>query len=117
MPGIHFDVVMTEPDIADLAERVVHAGADELIAHAFPPLEDVDIPAAEARALAELHALVHLQRAAGRLSERAARSAANAGAGYPDLAAALAMTRQGARRRYPHLVERHTPARPGKEES
>jgi len=106
MPGIHFDVVMTQAEIDDLAEQAVHTTARRLADRAFPPLENADAPPEEVEALAELHALLQLQRAAQRLSERAARTAARAGAGYPDLAAALAMTRQGARRRYPHLIER-----------
>jgi hypothetical protein len=115
MPGIHFGVAMSEVEIERLAEQVVRLGARRLVESAFPPLEDVDIPAAEVSALAELHALLHLERAAHRLSERAAHTAARAGAGYPDLAAALAMTRQGARRRYPELVTRRACARPEQE--
>jgi hypothetical protein len=107
MPGIHFDVVMSQAEIDELAEQAVHATARRLADRAFPPLEDVGVPAEEAEALAHLHALVYLQRAAERCAERAAKAAAGAGAGYPDLAAALAMTRQGARKRYPHLIERH----------
>ena len=97
MPGIHFDVVMSQAEIDELAEQAVQATARRLADRAFPPLEDVGVPADEAEALAHLHALVHLQRAAERCAERAARAAAGAGAGYPDLAAALAITRQGAR--------------------
>ena len=110
MPGIHFDVVITQAEIDAMAEQAVHATACQLAERAFPPLSSIDVPEEEVRALAELHALVHLQRAAQRLSEKAAHTAARFGAGYPDLAAALAMTRQGARKRYPHLVERHAPA-------
>lgn len=110
MPGIHFDVVLPQAEIDELVEQAVRTTARQLADRAFPPLEDVAIPAEEVKALAELHALLHVQRAAQRLSERAARSAAGAGAGYPDLAAALAMTRQGARRRYPRLIARRTSA-------
>lgn len=117
MPGIHFDVVLPQAEIDELVERAVRTAARQLANRAFPPLEDVGIPADEVKALTELHALLHVQRAAQRLSERAARTAARAGAGYPDLAAALAMTRQGARRRYPHLIERRAPAPTTAEES
>ena len=110
MPGIHFDVVITQDEIDAMAEQAVHATARQLAERAFPPRSSIDMPEEEVRALAELHALLHLQRAAQRLSEKAAHTAARFGAGYPDLAAALAMTRQGARKRYPHLVERHAPA-------
>lgn len=104
MPGIHFDVVLTETEIADLADRVTEDMARRLARRAFRPLDAV--PPDESQALAELHAVLHLQRAAARLADRLARAAAAAGAGYPDLGAALEITRQGARKRFPDLLDR-----------
>ncbi|WP_182443985.1 hypothetical protein [Streptacidiphilus sp. PB12-B1b] len=105
MPGIHFEVALTEQEIAELADAVVLDTARRLADRAFRPLDTV--PRDECQALAELHAVLHLQRAAARLADQLARAAAAAGAGYTDLGAALEMTRQGARKRFPDVLERH----------
>jgi hypothetical protein len=102
MPGSHFEVRMTDDEIADLAETVLADTARRLARCAFAPLDGVRTD--EARALARLHALLHLQRAAARLADGLAHDAARAGAGYPAVGAALGMSRQGARKRFPDLL-------------
>lgn len=109
MPGVHFTVLLPQTEIDDLAEQAMDQTAATLAERAFSPRDD--LPEDEARALAQIHALVYLQRSADRLAERLAANATRAGAGYPDLAAVLEMTRQGARRRFPDLI--HRPGTPG----
>jgi hypothetical protein len=107
MPGTHFAVVLSESEIAAIADAAVEDLAGRLAHRAFRPLADFAGPsdaAAEADALASLHALVHLQRAVERQADRAAQNAARAGAGYPQLGHACNISRQGARRRWPGLV-------------
>ncbi|MFK0174086.1 hypothetical protein ACIQU5_35485 [Streptomyces sp. NPDC090306] len=105
MPGAHFEVRMTETEIAEAAEAVMADTARRLARCAFRPMAGVRTD--EARALAHLHALLHLQRAAARVADHLARDAADAGSGYPDVGAALGMSRQGARKRFPDLLHRH----------
>ncbi|MGA5700157.1 hypothetical protein [Peterkaempfera bronchialis] len=109
MPGTHFAVLLTERELAALADGVVDALADRLAHQAFQPLpaapdDDPEAAAPETSALARLHALAHLQRAVARQTDRAAAEAARAGAGYPQLGKACSISRQGARRRWPGLV-------------
>lgn len=111
MPGTHFAVILSEDEIAALADAAVDDLAGRLAHRAFRPLTEFDASqdaVAEADALASLHALIHLQRAVDRQAARAAANAVQAGAGYPQLGRACNISRQGARRRWPGLV----PARP-----
>jgi hypothetical protein len=112
MPGTYFARVLSEAEIAAVADATVADLAHRLAVRAFRPLCDPEaLPggAEESDALAHLHALVQLQRAVERQVDRAAEHAADVGAGYPQLGQACNMSRQGARRRWPGLV---APARP-----
>lgn len=86
--------------VDELAHRLVHDLAR-------PPGVD---GASDARwhALARLRVLMQVERAVHDLEQGAARAAAVAGAGYPEIGRAASMTRQGARRRWPGLT-RATP--------
>ncbi len=110
---------MSEEQIAALADAAVADLASRLAVRAFQPLPPDpptgtaagEVPPArpwevyaQGDALARLHTLLHLQRAVERLTDQAARTAAEAGAGYPQLGDALEMSRQGARKRWPGLV-------------
>jgi hypothetical protein len=114
MPGTHFALVLSETEIAAVADATVADLAHRLASRAFRPLGDPGVlpgGAEESDALAQLHALVHLQRAVERQVDRAAEHAVDVGAGYPQLGQACNMSRQGARRRWPGLVApaRHSP--------
>jgi hypothetical protein len=116
MPGTHFAVVLSENEIAAIADAAVEDLAGRLAHRAFRPLTefgDASYTIAEADALANLHALIHLRRAVERQADRAASAAAQAGAGYPQLGQACNISRQGARRRWPGLVS----GRPAHDES
>ncbi|MFF1872439.1 hypothetical protein [Streptomyces sp. CB03911] len=108
---------MSEEQIAALADAALADLAARLAQRAFRPLPPPAGPGAppapgegagpqgdQGDALARLHTLVHLRRAAERLTDQVARDAVEAGAGYPQLGEALAMSRQGARKRWPGLV-------------
>ncbi|WP_051967308.1 hypothetical protein [Kitasatospora mediocidica] len=125
MPSTPFSALMSENQIADLAEASVAELAGRLAMRAFRPLPapagagPVDAAGAdrwEAReqgdALTRLHALTHLRRAVDRLADREAANAVRSGAGYPQLGVACEISRQGARRRWPGLVTAppHRPA-------
>jgi hypothetical protein len=113
MPGTHFAVVLSEVEIAALADAAVEDLANRLAHRAFRPMgDDTAFPDAgdEGGALAHLHALIHLRRAVERQTDRAAEYAVHAGAGYPQLGKACNMSRQGARRRWPGLVSSPGPA-------
>ncbi|OIK27472.1 hypothetical protein VT52_011475 [Streptomyces malaysiense] len=71
---------------------------------------DADHGAEQAQALAHLHLLTYLQQAVERLEAKAANEAADAGAGYPQIGRASNMTRQGARRRWPGLLDQQPPS-------
>ena len=113
MPGTHFTVVLSEDEIARIADAAVADLAARLAHRAFRPLAD-PAQSPETDALATLHALAHLHRAVERQADRTAASAARAGAGYPQLGRACEISRQGARRRWPGLVSgrggQHGPA-------
>ncbi|WP_327071163.1 hypothetical protein [Kitasatospora sp. NBC_01302] len=124
MSPAQFSRLMSEEQIAALADVAVADLASRLAARAFrplPPETAPDTPAdpdpapawapAKGNALARLHTLLHLQRAVERLTDQAAREAAEAGAGYPQLGDAFEISRQGARKRWPGLVA--SPGRPG----
>ncbi len=106
--------MMSEDGIAALADTALADLAARLAQRAFQPLPppaptgaapaDGFAPDAQGDALARLHTLVHLRRAAERLTDRVAQDAVEAGAGYPQLGEALEMSRQGARKRWPGLV-------------
>ncbi|MET9134210.1 MULTISPECIES: response regulator [Streptomyces] len=122
MPGKNFHLRTTPQETAVVADDavgdLVRRLSDQLLkAPGDPPTDD------PAQALALLHLLDHVRRAAERLQREAAVAAARAGAGYPQLGAACGMTRQGARRRWPGLFHHSdeqptehpmmtTPARP-----
>ncbi|MFJ9041771.1 hypothetical protein ACIRF8_35035 [Streptomyces sp. NPDC102406] len=63
-------------------------------------------------ALRRLRVLTHLQNAVKELESIAAREAAAAGAGYPQIGEAAHLSRQGARRRWPGLMNGSTPSYP-----
>lgn len=114
MSGIPRTLVLSEEEMAAIADAAVSDLARRLADRALRPLHDPD-PVTHAtaedadtvlvgEALARLHALVHLQRAVERQKDRAAETAVQDGAGYPQLGRACSMSRQGARRRWPGLV-------------
>ena len=130
MSSTPFALVLSEEEIAALADEAVADLARRVARRAFRPLGGAHpagassgSPAAVASpvtpgdddALAHLHALAHLQQALARQIDRTAARAARAGAGYPQLGQACNMTRQGARRRWPGLVPSgpvHAPVAP-----
>lgn len=107
MPGTHFTVLLSEDEIARIADAAVVGLADQLVHRAFRPLAD-PATSPETGALAQLHALAHLRRALERQADQAAADAARAGAGYPQLGRACEISRQGARQRWPGLVRART---------
>ncbi|MFE5514818.1 response regulator [Streptomyces sp. NPDC056529] len=122
MPGKNFVLRTTPQETAAAADAAVDELARRLVGRL---LNDPSRPAPDdrARALALLHVLDHVQKAAERLQQEAVVAGARAGAGYPQLGAACGMTRQGARRRWPGLFDHSydkpteqpimtTPARP-----
>jgi hypothetical protein len=113
MPGTHFAVVLSEAEINAIADAAIADSAARLVRAALRSLADPCDPpeaAAEAEALARLHALARLRGALDRQADRAAAGAALAGAGYPQLGRACDISRQGARRRWPGLVAPRTPS-------
>lgn len=114
MPGTHFAVVLSEDEIAAIADAAIGDLADRLARRAFrslgpdPGAAGADRPQGQAAALANLHALIQLREAVERQADLAARLAAGAGAGYPQLGQACKISRQGARRRWPGLVPART---------
>ncbi|MET9618452.1 hypothetical protein [Kitasatospora indigofera] len=114
MPADRFAALMGEDQLAALADATLGELAGRLAARAFRPLPATE-PGAPAPgepweadpqhdALTRLHALMHLRKAAERLADQAARDAARAGAGYPQLGQACEISRQAARQRWPGLV-------------
>ncbi|MEU9182371.1 response regulator [Streptomyces sp. NPDC048550] len=106
MPGKNFVLRTTPPETAAVADAAVSDLARRLALHLQKDLADPAVDG-RARALSRLHVLEQLQQAAGRLQRDAAVDAARAGAGYPQIGRACGMTRQGARRRWPGLLN-HT---------
>ncbi|MGW1541216.1 hypothetical protein ACWCPM_13435 [Streptomyces sp. NPDC002309] len=102
--------------MTDLVTEAVEELALRCAQHAVPALDPTGEGDASARhhALAQLLVLVQVERVAQQLADRAARAAAAAGAGYPEIGRASGMSRQGARRRWPGLITsgtpRHTPS-------
>ncbi|MEV6396173.1 response regulator [Streptomyces sp. NPDC051907] len=109
MPGKNFVLRTTPDETAAAAEAAVGQLARRL---ALQLLEDPSPSSRSgpAQALTLLHLLDHLQQAAERLQREAAAAAARTGARYPQIGAACGMTRQGARRRWPGLVNHSTEA-------
>ncbi|MEU8589487.1 hypothetical protein AB0C59_21165 [Streptomyces sp. NPDC048664] len=110
MPGIHFSLRMTDDEISEITLREV----DELVARLLPEVFEpargsVGHTPEQARALAHLHLLTYVQQAVDELEAQAAHQAADAGAGYPQIGRASNMTRQGARRRWPGLLNHSEP--------
>ncbi|TXJ79180.1 hypothetical protein E2C11_13215 [Streptomyces lavendulae] len=113
MPGIHFRLRMTDSEIAEVTVREVHELVSRLVPEVFEtPRGDVGHTAGQAQALAELHLLTYFQQAVEQLEARAANEAAGAGAGYPQIGRASKMTRQGARRRWPGLLDQQPSSTP-----
>ncbi|MFB8777699.1 hypothetical protein [Streptomyces broussonetiae] len=83
--------------VEELTRRLVH----DLVR---PPDTSDEVPDERGRALARLAVLVQVEQAVHDLEHGAARAAAVAGAGYPEIGRAARMTRQGARRRWPGLT-------------
>ena len=111
MPGTHFTLALSEAEIAGIADAAVADLARRLAHRAFRPLGDTHAPPTtpvETNPLACLHALMHLQRAVERQVNHEAELAAQAGHGYPQLGHAYNMSRQGARQRWPGLVQHRT---------
>lgn len=105
MPGIHFSLRRTDTEIAELTTRELEALVARLVHEVFEPVPGpVDHSPEQAEALAHLHLLTYLQQAVDQLEAEAAHQAADAGAGYPQIGRASNMTRQGARRRWPGLL-------------
>ncbi|MFJ9761820.1 hypothetical protein [Streptomyces sp. NPDC101149] len=105
MPGVHFSLRMTDAEIVELVAREVDGLVGRLVPEVFELVRGpVDHSPEQAEALAHLHLLTHLQQAVDRLEAQAAHQAADAGAGYPQIGRASNMTRQGARRRWPGLL-------------
>ncbi|MEV4950012.1 response regulator [Streptomyces sp. NPDC053755] len=102
MPGKNFEMRTTPQETDSLTDAAVGNLAQHL-ARRLLNVSSRTAPDDPAEALALLHVLDHLQRAAERLQRQAAAAAARAGAGYPQIGAACGMTRQGARRRWPGL--------------
>ncbi|MFB7778967.1 response regulator [Streptomyces bauhiniae] len=103
MPGKNFVVPTTPQETAALADAAVDDLARRIVRQLTEGVPRSLLPDDPSHALARLHVLTHLQRAAERLQRAAAVDAARAGAGYPQLGEASEMTRQGARRRWPGL--------------
>ncbi|MFF8732780.1 hypothetical protein ACF073_40900 [Streptomyces sp. NPDC015171] len=123
MPGIHFSLRMTDAEIGELAAIEIDDLVTRLVPEVFAPvLGRVDYTREQATALAQLHLLTYLRQAVDLLEVKAAHAAADAGAGYPQIGRASNMTRQGARRRWPGLLQQppvpdvgipdHRPTRP-----
>ncbi|MFG2424843.1 response regulator [Streptomyces sp. NPDC048448] len=126
MPGKNFVVRTSPQETAAVADAAVDELARRIALQLLedPPHRPRSPSGADpTQALALLHVLTHLQRAAERLQRDAALDAARAGAGYPQIGVACDMTRQGARRRWPGLFQHSneaptehqmmtTPARP-----
>ncbi|MFI9645028.1 hypothetical protein ACIHAA_01830 [Streptomyces sp. NPDC052040] len=105
MPGIHFSLRMADAEIAELAAREVADLVGRLLPEVFEPVSGpVAHSPEQAEALAHLHLLTYLQQAVDQLEAKAAHQAADAGAGYPQIGRASNLTRQGARRRWPGLL-------------
>ncbi|MEU6313254.1 response regulator [Streptomyces sp. NPDC047014] len=109
MPGTHLQPphqrhvpAVAEAAVNDLARRITRQ-----IMTAAPPgrAEDDETDGARHYSLTLLHVLDQVRLAAERLQYDAAAGAARAGAGYPQLGEACAITRQGARRRWPGLFD------------
>ncbi|SDJ35878.1 hypothetical protein [Streptomyces indicus] len=100
----------SDEELARLAVEALDVLADELAARlTYSPDRDCHTEV-HPQALRRLRILSHLQKAVKELQYGAARDAATAGAGYPQIGAAAQLSRQGARRRWPGLPT--GPARP-----
>lgn len=96
--------------VTDAADALVRTLADRMLRPLPGPDDEAGV--ARARALARLHVLANLEQAVHHLQYGAARAAAAAGAGYPQIGDASNMSRQGARRRWPGLVTNAMPQSP-----
>lgn len=116
MSASHFPLPMNDGEMTDLVIEVVDEVARRIARRAVdvPGGTDDAVVAARRQALARLQVLIQVERAAQLLEHHAARAAAAAGAGYPEIGRASSMSRQGARRRWPGLItsstSRHTPS-------
>lgn len=124
MPPDRFSAMSSEDQITVLVDAAVTDLAWRLAALAMRPHPlpsasgHTDAPSRPDEtgpvpdALTRLHALEHLRRAAERLACETARTAARAGAGYPQLGEACGISRQGARKRWPGIVSPAPPTQP-----
>ncbi|MGW7432199.1 hypothetical protein ACWGIN_21935 [Streptomyces sp. NPDC054861] len=111
MPGKNFApppegaAALADSAVADLAQRLTRQmlSGGRLPGGPTPPQPQPQADGSR-QALALLHVLDQVRKAAERLQQNAAADAARAGAGYPELGDACAITRQGARRRWPGLL-------------
>ncbi|MEU4147425.1 hypothetical protein [Streptomyces parvulus] len=111
MPGIHFRLRVADTEITDLAAHEIDELVVRLLPQVFEPVDAaVDLAGSQTGALAHLRLLTFFDQALDRLKGQAAREAAHAGAGYPQIGRASNMTRQGARRRWPGLTDHQQPA-------
>ncbi|MFD0312934.1 hypothetical protein [Streptomyces flavalbus] len=94
---------MTDGEMTDRVAAAVDELAHRLVHDLAHPSGDGALDA-RWQALARLRVLVQVERAVHDLEQGAARAAAVAGAGYPEIGRAASMTRQGARRRWPGLT-------------
>ncbi|MFJ2723638.1 hypothetical protein [Streptomyces collinus] len=106
MPGPSPTPRPKSEDTAVLVDRLVDEVARRLAPEIpRPPAEPADSsPESRGYALLRLRVLTDVRRAIRHLEEQAARSAAECGAGYPEIGQAVGMSRQGARRRWPGLI-------------
>ncbi|HWU10463.1 MAG TPA: response regulator [Streptomyces sp.] len=100
-----------QEELAVRARQAVAEAARQLVLRAPVPdagTQGPDEPRKDA--LASLRALAYLSRAVEECAALAARTAAQEGAGYPQLGRAWGVSRQGARKRWPGLVFTSRPA-------
>ncbi|MFF0429971.1 hypothetical protein ACFYUJ_37080 [Streptomyces sp. NPDC004520] len=121
------DPAWTEPD-ADLARQVqarIAAFADELADQLSTRVQGLPADAPDDASLvvrdagdwhlARLRALREIRTAIDQLADRTVAAAGIRGAGYPQVGDAWAITRQGARKKWPHAVSATSPPPAGQE--
>ncbi|MEU4034974.1 hypothetical protein [Streptomyces collinus] len=110
MPGPSPTPRPTSEDTAVLVARLVDEVARRLAPETPRPSAEPagTTPESRGSALLRLRVLTDVKRAVRHLEEQAARSAAESGAGYPEIGQAVGMSRQGARRRWPGLITNGT---------
>ncbi|GGX58725.1 hypothetical protein [Streptomyces minutiscleroticus] len=109
MPDPAFAPQLAEKEIAahvsEAVDELTRRIALDTVCFSAGAPDPADPAAADRRrALARLYVLTVAEQAVQQLESQAARAAAAAGAGYPEIGQASNMSRQGARRRWPGLV-------------